>query len=214
MYRHFPHAAAGLLLLALVSPGHVAQAATDGPSGPTVTRIVTLDSAPAAQQVRPGERAAERGAVDDAQDALVDRARDAGLAVAMRRRIRNVVDAVVVRNARQLGQPGHLIGGHADGRTLREVRADVDRRTETRQLVMKFNRAANGASSLPAGRGPCVGGRRGSGATAADVATAAVRRVSFHAHWGCRHADAVGRHPDDERSPRGTESRRREGAAE
>ncbi|MGW6360008.1 S8 family serine peptidase [Streptomyces sp. NPDC055092] len=33
-----------------------------------------------------------------------------------------------------------------DGRTLREVRADVDRRTETRQLVMKFNRAANGAS--------------------------------------------------------------------
>ncbi|MGW2030142.1 S8 family serine peptidase [Streptomyces sp. NPDC001811] len=32
-----------------------------------------------------------------------------------------------------------------DGRTLREVRADVDRRTETRQLVMEYDRNANGA---------------------------------------------------------------------
>ncbi|MEW2508805.1 S8 family serine peptidase [Streptomyces sp. NPDC046870] len=32
-----------------------------------------------------------------------------------------------------------------DGRTLREVRADVDRRTETRQLVMEYDRKANGA---------------------------------------------------------------------
>ncbi|MGW1008857.1 S8 family serine peptidase [Streptomyces termitum] len=32
-----------------------------------------------------------------------------------------------------------------DGRTLREVRADVDRRTETRQLVMEYDRRANGA---------------------------------------------------------------------
>ncbi|WP_326813686.1 MULTISPECIES: S8 family serine peptidase [unclassified Streptomyces] len=33
-----------------------------------------------------------------------------------------------------------------DGRTLREIRAQVDQRTQTRQLLMKFNRAANGAS--------------------------------------------------------------------
>lgn len=33
-----------------------------------------------------------------------------------------------------------------DGRTLREIRAQVDQRTETRQLNMKFNRSANGAS--------------------------------------------------------------------
>ncbi|WP_128979977.1 S8 family serine peptidase [Streptomyces roseicoloratus] len=33
-----------------------------------------------------------------------------------------------------------------DGRRLREVRAEVDRRTETRQLLMEFDRKANGAS--------------------------------------------------------------------
>ncbi|MGX1503509.1 UNVERIFIED_CONTAM: subtilisin family serine protease [Streptomyces graminofaciens] len=33
-----------------------------------------------------------------------------------------------------------------DGRTLREVRADVGRRTETRQLLMEFDRDANGVS--------------------------------------------------------------------
>ncbi|TXS55025.1 S8 family serine peptidase [Streptomyces sp. t39] len=33
-----------------------------------------------------------------------------------------------------------------DGRELREVKADVDRRTETRQLLMEFDRDANGAS--------------------------------------------------------------------
>ncbi|MFI1763136.1 S8 family serine peptidase [Streptomyces sp. NPDC020800] len=32
-----------------------------------------------------------------------------------------------------------------DGRTLREIRADVDRRTETRQLLMEYDRSANGA---------------------------------------------------------------------
>lgn len=33
-----------------------------------------------------------------------------------------------------------------DGRRLREIRADVERRTETRQLLMEFDRTANGAS--------------------------------------------------------------------
>ncbi|RSS39133.1 S8 family serine peptidase [Streptomyces sp. WAC08241] len=33
-----------------------------------------------------------------------------------------------------------------DGRRLREIRAEVDRRTETRQLLMEFDRKANGAS--------------------------------------------------------------------
>ena len=33
-----------------------------------------------------------------------------------------------------------------DGTKLREIRAEVDQRTQTRQLVMRFNRAANGAS--------------------------------------------------------------------
>ncbi|MFF7973406.1 S8 family serine peptidase [Streptomyces sp. NPDC007905] len=32
-----------------------------------------------------------------------------------------------------------------DGRTLREIKADVDRRTETRQLLMEYDRTANGA---------------------------------------------------------------------
>ncbi|MEU4081650.1 peptidase S8 [Streptomyces venezuelae] len=33
-----------------------------------------------------------------------------------------------------------------DGRQLREIRAEIDRRTETRQLLMEFDRKANGAS--------------------------------------------------------------------
>ncbi|MEF9882772.1 S8 family serine peptidase [Streptomyces sp. P9-A4] len=33
-----------------------------------------------------------------------------------------------------------------DGRRLREIRAEVDKRTETRQLLMEFDRKANGAS--------------------------------------------------------------------
>ncbi|MGW6775004.1 S8 family serine peptidase [Streptomyces sp. NPDC055037] len=33
-----------------------------------------------------------------------------------------------------------------DGRQLREIRAEVDRRTETRQLLMEFNREASGAT--------------------------------------------------------------------
>ncbi|WHM38866.1 hypothetical protein [Streptomyces sp. BPTC-684] len=33
-----------------------------------------------------------------------------------------------------------------DGRRLRELRADVDRRTETRQLLMEYDRSANGAT--------------------------------------------------------------------
>ncbi|MEU1492944.1 S8 family serine peptidase [Streptomyces sp. NPDC005776] len=36
-----------------------------------------------------------------------------------------------------------------DGRTLREIRADVGRRTETRQRIMEFNRSANGESFAP-----------------------------------------------------------------
>lgn len=36
-----------------------------------------------------------------------------------------------------------------DGRTLREIRAEVDQRTETRQRVMKFSRSANGESFAP-----------------------------------------------------------------
>ncbi|MCX5098321.1 S8 family serine peptidase [Streptomyces sp. NBC_00053] len=37
-----------------------------------------------------------------------------------------------------------------DGTKLREIRTEVDQRTETRQLIMKFNRSANGASFAPA----------------------------------------------------------------
>ncbi|WP_328694797.1 S8 family serine peptidase [Streptomyces sp. NBC_00342] len=37
-----------------------------------------------------------------------------------------------------------------DGTKLREIRAEVDQRTETRQLIMKFNRSANGESFAPA----------------------------------------------------------------
>ncbi|MEU1365422.1 S8 family serine peptidase [Streptomyces sp. NPDC005803] len=36
-----------------------------------------------------------------------------------------------------------------DGRTLREIRADVGRRTETRQRIMEFSRSANGESFAP-----------------------------------------------------------------
>ncbi|MET8566931.1 S8 family serine peptidase [Streptomyces sp. NPDC004783] len=37
-----------------------------------------------------------------------------------------------------------------DGRELREIRADVGRRTETRQLIMEYDRAANGAHEFGA----------------------------------------------------------------
>lgn len=37
-----------------------------------------------------------------------------------------------------------------DGTKLREIRTEVDQRTETRQLIMKFNRSANSASFAPA----------------------------------------------------------------
>ncbi|MCX4530557.1 S8 family serine peptidase [Streptomyces sp. NBC_00841] len=37
-----------------------------------------------------------------------------------------------------------------DGTKLREIRAEVDQRTQTRQLIMKFNRSANGESFAPA----------------------------------------------------------------
>ncbi|MEV6749752.1 S8 family serine peptidase [Streptomyces sp. NPDC051080] len=36
-----------------------------------------------------------------------------------------------------------------DGTKLREIRAEVDQRTETRQLLMRFNRSANGTSFAP-----------------------------------------------------------------
>ncbi|MFJ8856379.1 S8 family serine peptidase [Streptomyces sp. NPDC102437] len=36
-----------------------------------------------------------------------------------------------------------------DGRTLREIRAEVGRRTENRQRIMKFNRSVNGESFAP-----------------------------------------------------------------
>ncbi|WP_233600956.1 MULTISPECIES: hypothetical protein [Micromonospora] len=59
--------AAALLLVPLAVPGGAAQAAGDAGSGPTVTRIVALDSAPAAQQAAPAERPAARAAVDRAR---------------------------------------------------------------------------------------------------------------------------------------------------
>ncbi|MFJ5196882.1 S8 family serine peptidase [Streptomyces sp. NPDC088394] len=37
-----------------------------------------------------------------------------------------------------------------DGTKLREIRAEVDQRSETRQLLMRFNRSANGTSFAPA----------------------------------------------------------------
>ncbi|WP_326709814.1 MULTISPECIES: S8 family serine peptidase [unclassified Streptomyces] len=160
MYRYSPHAAAGLLLLALISPGHVAQAATDGSSGPTVTRIVTLDSAPAAQQVRPGERAAARGAVDDVQDALVDRARDAGLAVAVRRRIRNVVDAVVVRMpADQVSRLAELPGVASVSKPVRYAMPERPTPVPKAVLEKALDRAADGAKSAGGADGDTPSGR-------------------------------------------------------
>ncbi|RZB15366.1 peptidase S8 [Streptomyces sp. F001] len=41
-----------------------------------------------------------------------------------------------------------------DGRELREIRADVDRRTETRQLIMEYDRKANGADLFGAAQVP------------------------------------------------------------
>ncbi|MFG2118161.1 S8 family serine peptidase [Streptomyces sp. NPDC048710] len=41
-----------------------------------------------------------------------------------------------------------------DGRTLREIRADVDRRTETQQLIMEYDRDANGSDLFDAAQVP------------------------------------------------------------
>ncbi|WP_079062741.1 S8 family serine peptidase [Streptacidiphilus griseoplanus] len=97
MYRLPRSLLAGALLLPLTAPGGVALAASDGASGPTVTRIVTLDGAPAAQLAAPGVRAAARSAVDDSQQALVDTARDAGITLTVGRRFHNVVNGLSVK---------------------------------------------------------------------------------------------------------------------
>ncbi|MGW2768824.1 S8 family serine peptidase [Streptomyces sp. NPDC001275] len=97
MNRHSITAAAAFLLLPLAVPGSPAHAATDDLSGPSVTRIVTLDSAPAAQQTSPNSRAAARRAVADSQRVLVDVAKQAGIALTVHRHYRNVVNGLVVK---------------------------------------------------------------------------------------------------------------------
>ncbi|MEU2230922.1 S8 family serine peptidase [Streptomyces vietnamensis] len=97
MYRHSITTAAGLLLLPLALPGVPAQA-EEAPAGSgTVTRIITLDSAPAARKVAAPDRAAARGAVDAAQRDLVRAARDAGIDLTVKTRYREVVNGLSVR---------------------------------------------------------------------------------------------------------------------
>ncbi|MGW3498719.1 S8 family serine peptidase [Streptomyces sp. NPDC001020] len=97
MNRHSITAAAALLLLPLAGSGSLAHAATDDRSGPSVTRIITLDSAPAAQRSSSKDRAAARHAVDDSQRVLVDVARHAGIPLTVHRHYRNVVNGLVVK---------------------------------------------------------------------------------------------------------------------
>ncbi|MFB6715075.1 MULTISPECIES: S8 family serine peptidase [unclassified Streptomyces] len=97
MNRQSITAAAALLLLPLAVPGSLAHAATDDRSGASVTRIITLDSAPAAQRSSPKERAAARHAVDDSQRELLDAAGHAGIPLTVHRHYRNVVNGLVVK---------------------------------------------------------------------------------------------------------------------
>ncbi|WP_413751819.1 S8 family serine peptidase [Streptomyces sp. R-74717] len=97
MNRQSITAAAALLLLPLAVPGSLAHAATDDRSGPSVTRIITLDSAPASQRSSPKERAAARHAADDSQRELVDAAGHAGIPLTVHRHYHNVVNGLVVK---------------------------------------------------------------------------------------------------------------------
>ncbi|MEV7237052.1 S8 family serine peptidase [Streptomyces sp. NPDC051020] len=106
MYRHSISAACALLLVSLILPSDLAHADSDELSGPSVTRIVTLDSAPAAQQAAPQDRAAARRMVSDTQRTLVDAAHDAGMTLSVRRQYRNVVNGLLVEVP--AGQTGRL----------------------------------------------------------------------------------------------------------
>ncbi|WP_327240713.1 S8 family serine peptidase [Streptomyces sp. NBC_01318] len=97
MYRHSISAASALLLVSLVLPGDLAHADSGEPSGPSVTRIVRLDNAPAAQEAAPQDRAAARRTVSDAQQQLIDAAHESGIAVSVQRRYRNVVNGLLVK---------------------------------------------------------------------------------------------------------------------
>ncbi|MFD4370613.1 S8 family serine peptidase [Streptomyces sp. NPDC058486] len=111
MYRQAIPAAAALILFPAVLPGSPAPAGPEDRTGPTVTRIVTLDGAPAARQAAPGERDGARRAVDTSQRALVAAAREAGIDLTVRRSYREVVNGLTVRvpasqAARLAGLPG------------------------------------------------------------------------------------------------------------
>ncbi|MFE7242701.1 S8 family serine peptidase [Streptomyces sp. NPDC057580] len=106
MYRHSISAASALLLVSLILPGDLAHADSDDRSGPWVTRIVTLDSAPAAQQAAPQDRETARRTVSHAQRTLVDAAHDAGIALSVERQYRNVVNGLLVEVP--AGQTGRL----------------------------------------------------------------------------------------------------------
>ncbi|MCX5315145.1 protease inhibitor I9 family protein [Streptomyces sp. NBC_00154] len=97
MYRHSISAASALLLVSLVLPGDLAHADSGEPSGPSVTRIVTLDNAPAAQEAAPQDRAAARRTVSDAQQQLIGAAHESGITVSVQRRYRNVVNGLLVK---------------------------------------------------------------------------------------------------------------------
>ncbi|MGW8885702.1 S8 family serine peptidase [Streptomyces sp. NPDC055749] len=96
MYRHTLTASAALLMLPVLLSGDPALAADDAPDR-FVTRIVTLDSAPAAQQATPKDRAGARRAVDASQRTLVDAAKGAGIDLTVERHFRNVVNGLTVK---------------------------------------------------------------------------------------------------------------------
>ncbi|WP_283851749.1 S8 family serine peptidase [Streptomyces sp. ML-6] len=96
MYKTTLAATTGILTLALSLPGAPADAAVAAGPDRAVTRIVTLDGAPAAQRFASPDRKAARGAVDRSQEALLDAAKDAGITLSVHRRYRNAVNGLAV----------------------------------------------------------------------------------------------------------------------
>ncbi|GAA3478122.1 S8 family serine peptidase [Streptomyces yanii] len=159
MSRHSVTAAVAFLLLPLAVPGSLTQAqaqtraASDDRSGPSVTRIVTLDSAPAAQRSSPKERAAARRAVDDSQEALVGDAKRARIALTVERHYRDVVNGMVVKvPAAQAGRLAALPGVASVSEPV--TYAPPEKPTPVSEEVLKKAVAQAGGTARSAGGAP------------------------------------------------------------
>ncbi|MFE6856472.1 hypothetical protein ACFVDH_37490, partial [Streptomyces sp. NPDC057674] len=94
---HTPRAALlAALLLVPVAPAAAAPR-SPVPHEPLVTRVVTLDSAPAVREVPTASRGAAAADVDASQRALMSAAERAGIRLTAGRHYRHVVNGLTVR---------------------------------------------------------------------------------------------------------------------